>query len=51
MSSDLILLEGKVKERAGARGKPYIIRVLESECEISLVAHYFKSGYGFTPRK
>ena len=32
-------------------GKAYIIRVLESECEISLVAHYFKSGYGFTPQK
>jgi len=34
-----------------ARGKPYNIRVSESECEISLVAHYFKSSYGFTPRK
>jgi hypothetical protein len=25
--------------------------VSESECEISLVAHYFKSSYGFTPQK
>jgi hypothetical protein len=32
-------------------GKPYNIRVSESECEISLVAHYFRSSYGFTPRK
>jgi hypothetical protein len=32
------------------RGKAYIIRVSESECEISLVAHYFKPGYGFTPQ-
>jgi hypothetical protein len=31
--------------------KPYNIRVSEAECEISLVAHYFKPGYGFTPQK
>jgi hypothetical protein len=31
--------------------KPYNIRVSEAECEISLVAHYFRSSYGFTPRK
>jgi len=31
--------------------KPYIIRVSEAECEISLVAHNFRSSNGFTPRK
>jgi hypothetical protein len=32
-------------------GKPYIIRVSEVECEISLVAHNFRSSNGFTPQK
>ena len=31
--------------------KPYNIRVSEEECEISLVAHYFRSSNGFTPQK
>jgi ribosomal protein L33 len=31
--------------------KPYNIRVSEAECEISLVAHYFRSSNGFTPQK